>query len=104
MPEISLGQMKKLKADLIEPLVTQILVEPLGNSGRLVSSWLEGALEFTVLKHEVIVLKIKYNTVVSKITVLSAVWPKRKIFIEGAYKVLLFTKPQRKQISALLST
>jgi len=93
MPEISLGQMKKLKADLIEPLVTQILVEPLGNSGRLVSSWLEGALEFTVLKHEVIVLKIKYNAVVNKITLISAEWPKRKTFIEGAYKILLFTKP-----------
>ena len=96
MPEISLGQMKKLKADLIEPLLTQELIEPLSNSGRLLNSWLEGALEFSVLKHEVIVLKIKYNSVMGKIQIISEQWPKRKRFIEGAYKVLLFTKASRK--------
>jgi hypothetical protein len=74
----------------------------MGNSGRLLNSWIEGALEFTVLKHEVIVLRIKHNQVMGKIQIISESWPKRKIFIEGAYKVLLFTKAGRKQVNYLL--
>jgi len=88
--------MKKLKSEFIEPLLSQVLTDSLGNSGRLLNSWLEGALEFSVLKHEVILLKIKYNACLAKISSISAEWPKRKTFIEGAYKVLLFTKPSRK--------
>ena len=49
-------------------------------------------LEFTILKHEVIVLRLKNNKVLEKIRSISRLWPKKKVFIEGAYKILLFTK------------
>jgi hypothetical protein len=71
------------------------LAEELGNAARLLTSWLDGILEFTILKHEVIVLRLKNQKVLEKIRAISEIWPKKKEFIEGAYKLLLFTKVQR---------
>ena len=53
-------------------------------------------LEYTILKHEVVVLRLKYKRVLDKIQTVSQLWPKKKEFIEGAYKILLFSKSQRK--------
>jgi hypothetical protein len=64
----------------------------LGNAARLLTSWLDGILEFTILKHEVIVLRLKNNKVIEQIRNISQQWPRKKEFIEGAYKLLLFTK------------
>ena len=64
LPEISLTEMKVLKRDLIDKVVTPTLSEELGNAARLLSSWLDGILEFTILKHEVIVLRLKNNKVI----------------------------------------
>jgi len=63
MPEITLGQMKTIKSDFMEKVVTQEALDQLGNAARLLSSWIDGALEYTVLKHEVIVLRLKNNKV-----------------------------------------
>lgn len=98
LPEISLQEMKTLKRDLIDKVMTPTLGEELGNAGRLLSSWLDGILEFTVLKHEVIVLRLKNNKVMEKIKNVSKMWPKKRSFIEGAYKILLFTRPSRRQL------
>jgi len=35
----------------------------LGNAGRLLGSWIDGILEFTLLKHEVVILKMKNKNV-----------------------------------------
>jgi hypothetical protein len=51
--------MKVIKGKLMESLITPSLAEELGNAGRLMCSWLDGILEFTILKHEVIVLRLK---------------------------------------------
>lgn len=83
----------------MDNLITPTLADELGNATRLVCSWLDGILEFTILKHEVIVLRIKNQKVLDKIRTISQLWPKRKEFIEGAYKILLFTKTQRKQVT-----
>jgi hypothetical protein len=64
--------------------------------GRLLCSWLDGALEFTVLKHEVVVLRMKSSKVQGEIRELSRSWPRKRALIEGAYKILLFTKTQRR--------
>lgn len=88
--------MKHIKAEFIEKIITPDVVEQLGNAARLLNSWIDGALEYTILKHEVIVLRMKDNKVKNKIKVISALWPKKKEFIEGAYKILLFTKQQRR--------
>lgn len=49
-------------------------------------------LEYTVLKHEVVVLRVKNKQVLQKIQQVSQMWPRKKEFIEGAYKILLFSK------------
>lgn len=92
IPEISLSQMKTVKNDFIERVISPDTTETLGNAARLLASWIDGALEYTVLKHEVIVLRLKSNNVQARIKKLSDLWPKKKEFIEGAYKILLFTK------------
>jgi len=92
VPAISLSQMKVIKGEMIDKVITPGLVDELGNAARLLSSWLDGVLEFTILKHEVIVLRLKNNKVIEQIRAISQQWPKKKEFIEGAYKLLLFTK------------
>ena len=67
MPDVTLAQLKIIKSSLMDGLITPTLAEELGNAGRLVCSWLDGILEFTILKHEVIVLRIKNNKVLDKI-------------------------------------
>ena len=99
IPEVTLAQMKVIKSNLMDNLITPTLAEELGNAARLVCSWLDGILEFTILKHEVIVLRLKNQKVLDTIKAISDSWPKRKEFIEGAYKILLFTKQQRRQVS-----
>ena len=84
--------MKMIKGEFMEKIITQEVTDSLGNAARLLSSWIDGALEYTILKHEVIVLRLKNNKVLAKIKEISAKWPKKKEFIEGAYKLLLFTK------------
>ena len=92
IPEVSLGQMKMIKTNFIDKIITPTFADELGNAARLVSSWLDGILEFTILKHEVIVLRLKNNKVVDRIKIISDKWPQKKQFIEGAYKILFYTK------------
>lgn len=99
IPDISLQQMKIVKSDFIERVVTPEVTDSFGNAARLMASWVDGALEFTVLKHEVIVLRMKSNKVHERIREVSSMWPRKKEFIEGAYKILLFTKNQRRQVN-----
>ena len=63
--------MKVIKGKLMDNVITPTLAEELGNSGRLIVSWLDGILEFTILKHEVIVLKLKDQKVLERIRIIS---------------------------------
>ena len=49
-----------------------------------------------------VVLRLKNKRVLEKIQHVSQLWPKKKEFIEGAYKLLLFSKGQRKFAKAAL--
>ena len=97
IPDVTLNQIKVVKGGLIDPLLTARpeFVQRLGNAGRLLNSWIDGVLEYTILKHEVVVLRLKSKRVVEQIQKVSQIWPKKKAFIEGAYKLLLFSKGQR---------
>ena len=104
IPDIDISEIKHIKTQLIDPLLTnnQENVHRLGNAGRLLGSWIDGVLEYTILKHEVVVLRLKNKRVLDKIQTVSQLWPKKKEFIEGAYKIMLFSKGQRKFASATL--
>ena len=83
-----------MKSEFIDVLLTNNSeqVQRLGNAGRLLGSWIDGILEYTILKHEVVVLRLKNKRVLERIQAVSQLWPKKKEFIEGAYKILLFSK------------
>lgn len=104
IPDVTLNQIKIIKGNLIDPLLTERpeVVQRLGNAGRLLNSWVDGVLEYTILKHEVVVLRLKSKKVVEQIQTVSQIWPKKKAFIEGAYKLLLFSKGQRPYASVAI--
>jgi len=58
----------------------------------LLHSWLDGALEFSTLKHEICDLELQHERVELRIQEVSQVWPAKKRFIERGYKVLLVSK------------
>ena len=95
--------MKIIKGEFLERILTPEVADTLGNASRLLSSWIDGALEYTILKHEVIVLRLKNSKVQARIKAISGEWPRRREFIEGAYKILIFTKQQRGEVNAMLS-
>lgn len=104
IPDLDISQIKHLKTNFIDVLLTnnREQVDRLENAGRLLNSWVDGMLEYVILKHEVVVLRMKNKKVLEKIQTVSQLWPKKKEFIEGAYKILLFSKGERKFASAAL--
>jgi len=69
IPEIDISFIKHIKLSFIDPLLTNNAdgVQRLGNAGRLLGSWIDGVLEYTILKHEVVVLRLKNKQVLEKI-------------------------------------
>jgi hypothetical protein len=67
--------MKVIKGEFIEKIISAEVIDSLGNAARLLNSWIDGALEYTILKHEVIVLRLKNNKVHNKIKEISKRWP-----------------------------
>ena len=94
--------MRIIKTEYIDRFCTPNTLSDLTNSARLLASWLDAILEFTVLKHEALILTVKKQNILTKIKSISIEWPKRKQFIERAYKILLFTKRVRPEINLTL--
>jgi hypothetical protein len=65
IPPLSLGQMKIIRCEYMDNVISPELIDRLGNAARILSSWLDGALEYTILKHEVVVLRLKHNKVLA---------------------------------------
>ncbi len=99
MPCMELGYIKKLKAEFLDTLIQREVVQSIGNAARLIASWLDAVLEYTVLKHEALFLTVKKTSVIQRIQDISTKWPIKKQFIESAYKLLLFTKRVKPEIT-----
>ena len=67
-------------------------VENINEGCRLIYSFLQGLIEFQILKKDVNVLKYKIEQLFKKIQLETEMWPKRKKFFENAYKILLYSK------------
>jgi hypothetical protein len=61
---MSLGFMKKMKTDFVDVIINRESVQEIGNSARLLASWVDAVLEYTVLKHEALFLTVKKTAVV----------------------------------------
>lgn len=85
-PLRSIEDLRALKGQLPELIETD-------NSTKLVMhSWVDGAFEFNILKHEICELETKYNRLMSKIQDIATTWPRKKLFIERAYKIMTLSK------------
>uniref|UniRef100_A0A7S3J384 Uncharacterized protein n=1 Tax=Euplotes harpa TaxID=151035 RepID=A0A7S3J384_9SPIT len=102
LPKLSFQQMRIIKTEYMDRFLGQDTLTGLTNSARIMASWLDAVLEFTVLKHEALILTVKKQNVMQKIRNVSLVWPKKKDFIERAYKIMLFTKRVRPEINVTL--
>lgn len=73
IPELEISWIKIVKNEFIDVLITGNgdNIQRLGNAGRLLSSWIDGVLEYTILKHEVLVLRLKNKQVLDKIQAVS---------------------------------
>ena len=67
-------------------------VENVNESCRIVYSFLQGLIEFQILKKDVNSLKNKIDNLFQKIQSETEQWPKKKQFYENAYKLLLYSK------------
>ena len=67
-------------------------LENINESCRVIYSFLQGLIEFQILKKDVNSLKLKIDQLFHKIKLETELWPKRKKFFENAYKILLYSK------------
>ena len=102
LPAMPLAYMKTLKTDFIDVLMNREQISESGDSARLLAAWIDAVLEFTVLKHEAMYLTVKKTTVLAKIKEIQKTWPKKKHFLESAYKILLFTKRVKLEINLVM--
>ena len=76
IPKLNFQQMKVIKTDYIDRFLIHDTLSQLTNSARIMASWLDAVLEFTVLKHEALILTVKKQNVIQKIKNVSLLWPK----------------------------
>jgi hypothetical protein len=85
-PLRGLDDLRALKSQLPE------LIETDNSTKLIMHSWVDGAFEFNILKHEICELETRYNRVMSKIQDIANTWPRKKLFIEKAYKIMTLSK------------
>ena len=73
-------------------------IENINDSCRMIYSFLQGLIEFQILKKDVNSLKLKIDEIFHKIQIETELWPKRKKFFENAYKILLYSKSSSEKI------
>ena len=90
-PCISMQRIHILKHAFMQPFITEENINPLGQPGRLLASWIETALEFLHIKHETMVLALKKKNVLGSIDRLATEWPKKKEMLQAGFLFFQFT-------------
>ena len=67
-------------------------LEQINDYTKLLYSFLFGIIEFQILKCDVLEIRKSIEKLIDKIHNATEKWPKKKIFYERAYKLLLYTK------------
>lgn len=78
-------------------------IEGISENAKLIHSFLQGLLEFQVLKLEVKELEEKIQLLKERIHEQTLSWPKKKNFIEKAYKLIVFTKTTSDDIKNIVA-
>ena len=72
--------------------VNKTLIDETSEHSKLIYSLLQGMIEYEILKHDIEGLKNKQEELIKKIQYVTKYWPKRKLFFEKAYKLMLYTR------------
>jgi len=90
--------MHTLNADALKDFKDDFLtldkeyLEQINDYTKLLYSFLFGIIEFQILKCDVREIRKNIEKLIEKIHLATEKWPKKKIFYERAYKLLLYTK------------
>ena len=83
-------QLKTFKEEFLT--LNKDYLEQLNDYTKLFYSFLFGIIEFQILKSDVIENRKSIERLIERIQIATDKWPKKKIFYERAYKLLLYTK------------
>ena len=95
---MNIDSFHNLNADLLKDFKEEFLLldkeylEEVNDYTKLLYSFLFGIIEFQILKCDVLEIRKSIEKLISKIQNATEKWPKKKIFYERAYKLLLYTK------------
>jgi hypothetical protein len=95
---MNIDSMHTLNADGLKEFKDSFLtldkdyLEQLNDYTKLLYSFLFGIIEFQILKVDVLEIRKSIEKLIEKIQNATEKWPKKKIFYERAYKLLLYTK------------
>lgn len=84
-------------------LLNKDYLENISDFAKLIYSFLQGMIEYQILKVEVKELKEKIENLLKKLQETSKIWPKKKRFLEKAYKLIIFNKNSTPKIRKIIS-
>ena len=84
-------------------LINKDDIDNLNENSRLMYSFVQGIIEYNLLKCDVKELKNKLEMLFNKIQEETKLWPKRKKFFETAFKFLLFSKSSDEKTKFMLN-
>ena len=84
-------------------LINKDEIDNLNENSRLMYSFVQGIIEYNLLKCDVKELKNKLEMLFNKIQEETKLWPKRKKFFETAFKFLLFSKSSDEKTKFMIS-
>lgn len=83
-------------------LLNKDYLENISDFAKLIYSFLQGMIEYQILKVEVKDLKEKIENLLKKLQETSKIWPKKKKFLEKAYKLIIFNKNSTPKIKKII--
>ena len=95
---MNIDSLHSLNPDLLKDYKEEFLtldkdyLEQLNDYTKLLYSFLFGIIEFQILKCDVLEIRKSIERLIEKIQNATEKWPKKKMFYERAYKLLLYTK------------
>lgn len=87
---LSPSELKEFKEEFLT--LDKDYLEQINDYTKLLYSFLFGIIEFQILKCDILEIRKSIERLIERIQNATEKWPKKKIFYERAYKLLLYTK------------
>lgn len=95
-----IGYLTQIKTNFGE--LNKEYLENISDFAKLIYSFLQGMIEYQILKVEVRDLKEKIENLLKKLQETSKSWPKKKKFLEKAYKLIIFNRNSTPKIRYII--